>query len=139
MICVWSYESSAVGDVRAHLLDIARAGERRNATAQVSGVLGYDVYGFYQVLEGRCADVGALRRLILRDRRHRVNWECIRQVDARRMPMTLPIAFLATEIPHGAILRPGNDGVPERFEAFLLDRAAEKYPRSYAHQLAAAG
>lgn len=132
VVFAWSYESSAVGDAQRHLLDIVRVADRRNAAEGVSGLLAYDAYGFYQLLEGPFDAVTKLRASILRDRRHRVNWEQMTPARDRRTPRTLPLAFIRTDIPHGEILKPGNARAQALFEKHLLDRAAQAYPSSYA-------
>jgi hypothetical protein len=131
-VWAWSYESSAVGDPQSHLLDIVRVADMRNAAAGVSGLLAYDVYGYYQLLEGPYESILQLRRSIMRDRRHRVNWQSTVPRRERRTPLSLPMAFIPTDIPHGGLLRPGNARVQAAFETSLLERAAQNYPNSYA-------
>jgi hypothetical protein len=131
-VWAWSYESSAVGDPQSHLLDIVRVADMRNAAAGVSGLLAHDVYGFYQLLEGPHDSILQLRLSIMRDRRHRVNWQSMVPRRTRRTPLSLPMAFIPTDIPHGGLLRPGNAPVQAAFETLLLERAAQSYPSSYA-------
>jgi hypothetical protein len=131
-IWAWTYESSAVGDVQSHLLDIVRVAERRNVDAGVSGVLAYDAYGFFQVLEGDFDAITDMRTSILRDRRHRVNWQRLVERPVRRIPACLPLAYIRADIPHCRILRPDNSLVIDTFEQSLLVRAIEKYPTCYA-------
>lgn len=132
MIWAWSYESSAVGDGQTHLLDIMRVAEARNAAAEVTAILAFDSAGYFQILEGSFLAVSHLRRSILRDRRHRVNWERLEPVAARRTPATLPAVFLPCEIPHGAILQPRNARALAEFENRLQALAAETFPITYA-------
>jgi hypothetical protein len=132
VVWAWSYESSAVGDAQTHLLDIVRVADVRNAAEGVSGLLAYDAYGFYQVLEGPFDALTKLRASILRDQRHRVNWERMTPGRDRRTPRSLPLAFIRTDIPHGEILRPGSTRAQALFETYLLERAAQTYPSSYA-------
>jgi hypothetical protein len=139
LVWSWSYESSAVGDAQTHLLDIVRSADLRNAEKGASGVLAYDEYGFYQVLEGPFDAITELRRSILRDRRHRVNWERVLPRRKRWTPVSLPLAFIHTKIPHGDILKRDNAHTIAAFESSLLDRAAQAYPRSFAHGTGPAG
>ena len=136
MIWAWSYESSAIGDAQAHLLDIMRVAEARNAAAGVSGILAFDRVGYYQILEGSYLAVSGLRDSILRDRRHRVNWERLEPLSARRSPASLPMVVLPCEIPHGPITQPRNTAALDAFEARLRNLAAETFPISFAAAMA---
>jgi hypothetical protein len=132
MIWAWSYESGAVGDAQAHLLDIMRVAEARNAEMDATGILAFDRLGYYQILEGPLPAVSHLRQSILRDRRHRVNWERLQPLGARRTPASLPMVFIPCEIPHWKILQPSNAPALAAFEANLRELAAETFPISYA-------
>jgi len=131
VILSWSYQSSALGDLESHLLDIVRVADRRNQSLNVSGVLAYDASGYYQLLEGPLDGIAELRWSILRDRRHKVHTQKLEPRRHRSTPVCLPMAFIQTSIPHCALLRPGGAHAMAAFECHLLDRAEEQYPISY--------
>jgi hypothetical protein len=121
-----------MGSVEAQLLDIVRVADRRNADLEVSGILAYDRFGYYQVVEGAFDAVSELRISISRDLRHRMNKQRLLPRDDRNTPLCLPMAFVQTRIPHFELLKPAGTHRMADFERQLIVCAAEKYPISYA-------
>lgn len=117
------------------ILDIARASERANPEAGVTGLLLFSTQAYLHYLEGPAAPLSALRARIAADNRHQILWTVGGEVEARRMPGLSQGYFDAeherAEISNLALWMQRYDWRPDHAEALaemLAEIARRKYP-----------
>lgn len=108
-----------------------RAAERNNRRLGCSGVLLFSSTEYLQVIDGPPDGVARLMDLIRADRRHRILWERLVEIDQPRFSLSLPMGYLAPgELagPSAAALRRPHPAVEDGLTEQLLAAAAAKYP-----------